>query len=325
MSMKKTILLFAAITMAAVTFAQQPTVSASKVTLMYCKTTKGTLIHEGVPFTWGEETFTKPGAYVRTLENARGCDSILTIKVQAPEGAGIATFPITTPACYVATGNLIWTSTGTHNTADGNYTSGTFGIQNPSYASPASGWRETFSYGTSGYNGKSPSTSVDYTSSYSQFPISQNISGTYYDWGIYNSITIEGGKCEVGRWRAMTIDEYAGLFSRARAAQVEGVNGAIVLPDNWVAPEGLEVKNTNDYAQNVFNAAEWAQLEQSGAIFFKNGAYNTTQIKGGRDANWYIELSGTSYTRHDNNKDYNDPVNDARARYVRLIYVPKAQ
>lgn len=316
--MKKTFFFLAALMASAVMMAQTPTVSASKVTLMYCKTTKGTLVHEGVPFTWGEETFTKPGSYVRTIENSRGCDSILTIKVQAPEGAGIAKFNITTPACHIAVGNLIWTSTGTHNTADGNYTNGTFGIQMPTYGSPASGWRETMRYASSGYNGASPSnTSCQYSST----TIRSNITNTYYDWGVYNSITIEGGTCNVGRWRAMTsaqLTTLIGSYGRG-AATVEGTNGLIVVPSGWTAPEGLTVKATDDYSQNVFNSAEWAQLETSGAIFLKNGDYCTTECVSGRDSDVYITLSGRSYTV--NNTQYNSQC----PHYVRLIYVPQAQ
>lgn len=317
--MKKSIFFLAALFVSAVSMAQTPTVSASKVTLMYCKTTKGTLVHEGVPFTWGDETFTKPGAYVRTLENARGCDSILTIKVQAPEGAGCMPFSILTFSAYVATGNLIWTSTGTHNTADGNYKNGTFSIQTPSYSSPASGWIEQFRYAHSGYNGTNPDRS---DCSYSSATIRNHITNTNYDWGIYNSITIEGGKCEVGRWRAMNTGEWQSLLSRGKgAARVEGVDGLIVAPDGWVAPEGLEVTNTSDYSANVFNAAEWAQLEASGAIFLKNGDYCTTECNSGRDADIYITISGMTNTRHD---DYYHS-NQQCPHYVRLIYVPKAQ
>ena len=300
--------------MTAVVMAQTPTVSASKVTLMYCTTTTGTLNQEAVPFEWGGETFTEQGSYVRVLENARGCDSILTIRIHAPEGAGIAKFNIGGTYAHVATGNLIWTSTGTHNTADGQNTTGTFSILTPSYSSCPSGWREVFRYAYSGYNSKSPSSNDTH---YDSQTVRSNITNTYYDWGKYNSIYVEGGNCEVGRWRAMTATELETLLGNSRgAARVGGTNGLVIVPSNWQNPTGLTfVKWTDDYSQNIFNEAEWAQMEQRGAIFFKNGQYCTTTMQSGYDADKYVIVNGYSIST-------TYVTNNQAPRFVRLVYVP---
>ena len=58
-------------------------------------------------------------------------------------------------------------------------------------------------------------------------------------------------------------------------AQVNGVNGLILLPDNWTCPAGVTFKsgfhssNGVDYyaAYQTFTAAEWSKLESAGAVF----------------------------------------------------------
>jgi hypothetical protein len=58
-------------------------------------------------------------------------------------------------------------------------------------------------------------------------------------------------------------------------AQVNGVNGLILLPDNWTCPAGVPFKSGFhskygiDYyaAYQTFTAAEWSKLESAGAVF----------------------------------------------------------
>lgn len=65
---------------------------------------------------------------------------------------------------------------------------------------------------------------------------------TFVDWGI-NAITNGGNKTNL--WRTLTKDEWNYLFySRTNAAtlfglgSVNGINGTVLLPDNWTAPAG---------------------------------------------------------------------------------------
>jgi hypothetical protein len=58
-------------------------------------------------------------------------------------------------------------------------------------------------------------------------------------------------------------------------ACVNGVNGLILLPDNWICPEDIVLKvgfaytkGEEYYAQHqVFDEVQWKKIEQNGAVF----------------------------------------------------------
>ena len=102
-------------------------------------------------------------------------------------------------------------------------------------------------------------------------------SGSFVDWGI-NQI----GNDAPNTWRTLTYDEWNYLLNtRPNAnslkgiAQVNGVNGLILLPDSWTCPAGVIFKSgfhsvygVDDYAAyQTFIAAEWSKLEAAGAVF----------------------------------------------------------
>ena len=102
-------------------------------------------------------------------------------------------------------------------------------------------------------------------------------SGSFVDWGT-NTI----GSDAPNTWRTLTKDEWYYLFeTRTNAkslygiAQVDGVNGRILLPDNWECPAGVTFKsgyysdNGADYyaAYQTFTAGQWSKLEAAGAVF----------------------------------------------------------
>ena len=76
------------------------------------------------------------------------------------------------------------------------------GSENSKISENYSGWIDLFGWGTSGYNGKNPwmtsTESTNYGNGYN------DIAGTNYDWGVYNTISNGGGK----RWRTLTGDEW---------------------------------------------------------------------------------------------------------------------
>ena len=89
------------------------------------------------------------------------------------------------------------------------------------------GWIDLFGWGT----GSTPTLSVTDTQQYL----------TYHEWG---NNTIQTSTC--AGWRTLTNEEYVYLFhDRANAAtlfglgSVNGMNGVILLPDNWSTPVGL--------------------------------------------------------------------------------------
>ena len=108
-------------------------------------------------------------------------------------------------------------------------------------------------------------------------------SGSFVDWGT-NTI----GSDAPNTWRTLTNNEWEYLFNtRTNAeslhgiAQVDGVNGMILLPDNWKCPSGVTFKSGHysdygaDYyaAYQTFTADQWSKLEAAGAVFLPAAGY----------------------------------------------------
>lgn len=133
-------------------------------------------------------------------------------------------------------------------------------------SSTYNGWLDLFGWSTGANNfGVSTSTS------------NGDYSGSFVDWGT-NTISND----EPNTWRTLSDDEwYYLLNTRTNAinlrgvAQVNGVNGLIFLPDNWVCPKGITFKSGFhssygvDYyaAYQTFTADQWSKLESAGAVF----------------------------------------------------------
>ena len=108
-------------------------------------------------------------------------------------------------------------------------------------------------------------------------------SGSLVDWG-RNKIGNDAPK----RWRTLSVDEWKYLrYHRTNAddlvgvAQVNGVNGLVLLPDNWTCPASVTFKSgfySNDgvdyYAAcQTFTAEQWSKLESAGAVFLPAAGY----------------------------------------------------
>ena len=114
---------------------------------------------------------------------------------------------------------------------------------------------------------------------------------TFVDWGT-NTITNGGNEANV--WRTLTKDEWGYLFyDRANATtlfalgSVNGVNGIILLPDNWTLPAHLSFtasttqglvsqgsyvryyynEHHNNFSHNTYTTEQWAVMEAKGAVF----------------------------------------------------------
>ena len=132
-------------------------------------------------------------------------------------------------------------------------------------------WIDLFGWGTSGYNGKNPYMT---STSYSDYGDGSNdIAGTNYDWGVYNKIS-NGGNA-AGKWRTLTDREWNYVISNRSDARylrgtatVNGVNGLILLPDNWTLPTGVTFTyGEGGWSQNTYSASEWSKMEANGAVF----------------------------------------------------------
>ena len=90
--------------------------------------------------------------------------------------------------------------------------------------------------------------------------------------------------CAYGaQWMVLSSDEWSYLMEKRPDAEqkcggavVDGVEGWLVLPDDWVAPEGLtfvtdfeDVEGTENIP-NQYTTDEWVAMEAAGAVFLPN-------------------------------------------------------
>ena len=183
------------------------------------------------------------------------------------------------------------------------------GAENANISETYAGWIDLFGWGTSGWNSGN---------SYYQPWDAYNGTGTGYgprgrydltgdyanaDWGVYNPISNGGNTA--GRWRTLTKSEWDYVFNtrntesgiRYAKAQVNNVNGVMLLPDDW-NPDiyGLNNANNSDasFSSNVISAAQWTSIESAGAVFLPAaGSRNGTSVSyvGNCGAYWSASYS----------------------------------
>ena len=162
---------------------------------------------------------------------------------------------------------------------------------NSQISSDYGGWIDLFGWGTSGWNngntyyhpwnyemddsqdhgfGYGPTDKSNYT-----FDLADNY--VYSDWGVYNAILNGGNRRH--QWRTLTSDEWVYVFNtrstlsgiRYLKANVNSINGLILLPDNWNDSTFCLCDVNNEealFSSNVLGMADWNVLEKAGAVFF---------------------------------------------------------
>lgn len=182
------------------------------------------------------------------------------------------------------------------------------------FAWAANGW----SGGIKAYN---PTDYYEYYNNHSAYWIAgdykNRMTGEYAnaDWGIYNSIG--GGGGQPGLWRTPEMEEMWYLIAHRPGSHnligmgtVCGVGGTILLPNNWQLPAGLSFQPMSilggEYDDNIYDAAEWKQMEAAGAVFLCGGTYWTSNTAYEEDINpqkYAQTFSGTSSGQNENRSE----------------------
>lgn len=172
------------------------------------------------------------------------------------------------------------------------------------YGSNTGEWIDLFGFGTSGRGSFYPYlTSTDVSKYYHE----SDISGTNWDWGWYN--TIENGGNADSVWRMLKKNEWSYLLSsrtnnsqKRAGGQVDGVKGLILIPDDFIVPEGLSFSGGTytPNTTNIYSLEEWGKMEVDGAVFLPMTGYryNTTQEGTGMGYYWTDRLSSTSSNKY---------------------------
>ena len=125
------------------------------------------------------------------------------------------------------------------------------------------------------------STSTDYDDYY----------GSFVDWG-----TNQIGADAPNTWRTLTYAEWSYLLwerpnysELCGVVSVNGVNGLVLLPDNWTYQSGVTFQSgfhsshgvDNYAAYQTFTADQWSKLESVGAVFLPaSGTRNGSSVYG---------------------------------------------
>jgi hypothetical protein len=168
---------------------------------------------------------------------------------------------------------------------------------------------------------------------------------TSLDWDDYNGSFVDWGTNKIGNdapntWRTLTYDEWEYLLnnrpnasSLKGVAQVNGVNGLILLPDSWTCPADVTFKSgfhsdwsVEAYGQyQTFSADQWSKLESAGAVFLPAASYRYGSSVRYRqnDGNYWsateFTSGGASYLCIHSDVALVDGYNRSLGRSVRLV------
>lgn len=148
------------------------------------------------------------------------------------------------------------------------------------------------------------------------------------DDNYFPSLNQEGdilvGESAIGSgWDILSISEWNYLFNerdnadqKYGVATVNDVNGVVLLPDTWTAPEGIiftpgmaSEYGKNHYVDkgNVYTVEQWATLESAGAVFLPTTGCRTQQ---GDITNYVMYQKSTAYYWSSTSAGYYDLTKD---------------
>lgn len=241
--------------------------------------------------------------YTFTVTSNRSLVAHFTYNPQAPTGAINGLFSVSaTQQVWFSQGNLQYkASANTWRFATNQWDC--VGDANSNISSSYSGWIDLFGWGTSGWNcGNIYYHPWDYDYSDGSLygpPGQYNLTGSYAnsDWGYYNAISNGGNQSH--QWRTLTQSEWNYVFNtrsttsgiRYAKAQVNNVNGVILLPDYW-SSSYYSLSSTNQsgasFSSNVISSSTWTNsLEAHGAVFLPAaGSRHGTTVYGSSGYYW---------------------------------------
>lgn len=107
-----------------------------------------------------------------------------------------------------------------------------------------------------------------------------DLTGSYAnaDWGVYNAIS-NGGN-EQNLWRTLTVEEWVHVCNKRSTlsniryvmGNVSGVNGVILLPNDWRTTVHTLTLGGN-CASNTISSSDWEVMEVNGAVFLPAAGY----------------------------------------------------
>ena len=150
---------------------------------------------------------------------------------------------------------------------------------------------------------------------------------TKYDWGYEHAIANAGNQPE--KWRMLEVSEWSYLLNtRTNAAnkwawyKVNSVSGLVILPDDWVLPDGVTF-TAGMASGKTYTVAQWKKMEAAGAIFLPiEGEYfgnywscsrKSDDIAGVRDFAGVLILSYSTAPRSNTDKAMADTY------FIRLV------
>lgn len=219
-------------------------------------------------YTWEGQTYTQSGTYSRYYTTKDGCDSTLILNLTINNLAPTY-HPFTVGPCKQTVnfsfGNLYYRPSD----KSWMFASRQFdiiGSANSNVSSTYNGCIDLFGWGTGNNPLQLSTNAADYATGV------YDLLGTNNDWG-HN---INDGNS----WRTLSKDEWDYLLDkRIRAAElrgngsVDGVNGIIILPDDWKQPDDVSFKSGGNFSNNTYTADDWAKMEHAGAIFLPCGGW----------------------------------------------------
>lgn len=241
-----------------------------------------------------------------------------------------------------------WDFVGTQTPETGDPGGTVTGSDNSLISSTYDGWIDLFGWGTSGWNngniyyqpydieyiyvfetgfGYGPTDGTNYCF---------DLIGDYAnaDWGVKNAIANGGNMPNL--WRTLTYSEWSCLFFgrttatgiRYARADVNGVGGVILLPDNW-DPSIHALNNTNASAahcyDNIITVADWEVMESYGAVFLPAASWRIESMvyqhssQGGYWSSSYYDCHGVYGMFFENDTIFTDYDHRYYGHSVRLV------